>query len=120
MDTGPATAPGCERAGGPEWNGSSTAPRPEARSHVKTKVFDIPAAFAGSLITAAYSMSYAALIFQGDLAAGVPSAAWGFMISAAFAGLIAGSLTKLEPLGFAPNWPRPASSSVSRGALPAA
>ncbi len=103
MDTGPATAPGCERAGGPEWNGSSTAPRPEARSHVKTKVFDIPAAFAGSLITAAYSMSYAALIFQGDLAAGVPSAAWGFMISAAFAGLIAGSLTKLEPLGFAPD-----------------
>jgi SulP family sulfate permease len=66
-------------------------------------LFDVPAGVAGGLIVFAYCMSYAALIFQGDLAGGVPFLVWGFMISAAFAGLIAGALTKLEPLGFAPD-----------------
>ncbi|MGO9544347.1 MAG: SulP family inorganic anion transporter [Rhodomicrobium sp.] len=81
----------------------STATRGSAAGRFKSVFFDLPAGLAGGLTVFAYCASYAALIFQGDLADGVPLLVWGFMISAAFAGLIAGSLTKLQPLGFGPD-----------------
>jgi len=63
------------------------------------------AGIAGALVLFAYCVSYGALIFQGEFAGGASAAIFSFLISAATAGIIAGSLTKLKPLGYAPDSP---------------
>ncbi len=90
-------------------NPASPVAPPEAPAHKpagwlrKSGLFEPFAAAAGGLLIFVYCVSYGALIFQGELFEGAPFAVWGLMISAAFAGVIAGSFTKLAPSGFAPN-----------------
>ena len=74
-----------------------------AGSRAKPIVFDFMAGIGGGVMIFAYSVSYAALIFQGDIAPGASYLIWSFMISAAVVGLVGGSLTTLRPVGYAPD-----------------
>ena len=80
-----------------------TGKRGVAGPRVKTIFFDFIAGIGGGLMIFAYSVSYAALIFQGNFAASASYLIWGFMISAAVVGLVGGSLTTLRPVGYAPD-----------------
>ncbi|MGB9026820.1 MAG: cyclic nucleotide-binding domain-containing protein [Rhodomicrobium sp.] len=89
--------------------GSTTSPVLKVRKFILHELADLLrgslAGITGALVLFAYCVSYGALIFQGEFASGASPAIFSFMLSAASGGLIAGSLTKLKPLGYAPDSP---------------
>jgi SulP family sulfate permease len=73
---------------------------------------DWSAGVVASLVTLAHCLSFSALIFAGELSAGLPMALWGFMISTALVALLTGAVSTLPPLLCGPRNPVVAVMSV--------
>lgn len=66
---------------------------------------DVAAGCIASLVLLAYSISYAAILFQGELQSGVAQCLWALIISAAIVGIWVNLWTTLPPLGMAMDTP---------------
>lgn len=68
-----------------------------------------------SLLTIAYCLSFSALLFQGDLKAGLATGLWGLLVGSAVAGLYISLTTSLPPVEAGPDNPAVAVLSVLAG-----
>jgi SulP family sulfate permease len=73
-----------------------------------------------ALVPIAHCLSFSALIFAGELKAGLPAALWGFMAATAAVTLIAAFTTTLPPMLAGPRNPAVAVMSVLAGTIGAA
>jgi SulP family sulfate permease len=73
---------------------------------------EVQAGAVAAVISIAYCLSFAALVFAGPLAAGLPMAVWGFLAASAMATLLVGKSTSLPPVLAAPRNPAVAVMSV--------
>lgn len=63
------------------------------------------AGLVASLLTLAYCLSFSALLFQGELANGLPMGLWAFLVGSAVAGLYVSLTTSLPPAEAGPDNP---------------
>jgi SulP family sulfate permease len=70
------------------------------------------AGLVASLVTIAYCVSFSALLFQGDLQAGLPLGLWSLLVGSAIAGIYVSMTTSLPPAEAAPDNPAVAVLSV--------
>ncbi len=63
------------------------------------------AGLVASLLTLAYCLSFSALLFQGELAGGLPMGLWAFLVGSAVAGLYVSLTTSLPPAEAGPDNP---------------
>ncbi len=63
------------------------------------------AGLVASLLTLAYCLSFSALLFQGELAGGLPMGLWAFLVGSAVAGLYVALTTSLPPAEAGPDNP---------------
>lgn len=70
------------------------------------------AGLVASLVTIAYCVSFSALLFQGDLRAGLAMGLWGLLVGSAIAGIYVSLTTSLPPAEAAPDNPAVAVLSV--------
>ena len=73
-----------------------------------------------SFVTLAHCLSFSALLFAGELAAGLPMALWGFMVSTALVTLLSGFTTTLPPVLAGPRNPAVAVMAVLAATVAAA
>ncbi len=81
---------------------------------------DAVAGIVASFVTLAHCLSFSALIFAGQLSAGLPMALWGFMLATALVTLMSAGRTTLPPLLAGPRNPAVAVMAVLAATVSAA
>ncbi len=80
---------------------------------------NVIAGLVASLLTIAYCLSFSALLFQGDLKAGLALGLWGLLVGSAIAGIYIALTTSLPPVEAGPDNPAVAVLSVLAGTVAA-
>lgn len=105
-----------------QWLRWPGALRPGGRSMADAGVVaqDAVSGVVASLVTIAHCLSFSALIFGGNLAPGLPTALWGFLVATAAVTVLTGLFTTLPPVLAGPRNPAVAVMAVLASTIAAA
>lgn len=97
-------------------------PVPSDTSSVRSEDYarDAFAGVVASFVTLAHCLSFSALVFAGDLSAGLPMALWGFMLASTLVTVMFAARTTLPPILAGPRNPVVAVMAVAAAMIAAA